>query len=196
MSEAIEHAREGLEHAHHHAKHGDDHPAPGGARGIAILIAILAALLALCDMGAKSSQNAYLTYHIALSNDWSFYQAKNARAVMRSVEASMLESLPTAQDEAVQKRIQAARADMARLRDEPGGDGMKQLAEKARGNEAQRNHFEHAYHMYEITVGALQIAIVLASVSVVTRIAALAYAAGVIGALASVVALLVRLHVL
>ena len=105
MSERIEHTREGLEHAHHHAGHGDDHPAPGGARGIAILIATLAALLALCDMGAKSSQNNYLTYHINWTNDWSFYQAKNVHAVMRDVEVSMLESLPNVRDEAVQMKV-------------------------------------------------------------------------------------------
>jgi len=111
MSERIEHAREGLEHAHHHAEHGGEHKTPGGARGIAVLIAVLAALLAICDIGAKSAQNSYLTHHIALSNDWSFYQAKNARAVMRSVEASMLESLPSAGEETVKRRIAAARAD-------------------------------------------------------------------------------------
>jgi hypothetical protein len=196
MSEAIEHAREGLEHAHHHAEHGEHHPAPGGARGIAVLIAILAALLAICDMGAKSAQTLYLTHHIALSNDWSFYQAKNARAVMRSVEANMLESLPTAQEEAVQKKIAAARADNARLRDEPGADGMKQLAEKARGNQAQRDHYEHQYHLYEMIVGALQIAIVLASVSVVTRMAILSYAAGIIGLASALAGLAVRFHMI
>ena len=195
MSERIEHAREGLEHAHHHAGHGDDHPAPGGARGVAILIAVLAALLAICDMGAKSSQNAYVTYHINWTNDWAFYQAKNVRAVMRDAEASMLESVPNAADEVVQKKIAAARANAARLRDEPGSDGMKQIAEKARADGEKRDHYEHEYHLYEIAVGALQIAIVLASVSVVTRIAPLAYAAALIGLLSAVGALLVRLHI-
>ena len=82
MSERIEHAREGLEHAHHHAENGAEH-APNSARNVAILIAALAALLAICDMGAKSAQNAYITYHITWTNDWAFYQAKNVRAVMR-----------------------------------------------------------------------------------------------------------------
>lgn len=196
MSERIEHAREGLEHAHHHSAHGDEHPTPGGARGVAILIAILAALLAICDMGAKSAQTSYLTYHIALSNDWSFYQAKNARAVIRGLEANLLEIQPNAQDEAVQKKIAAARAEIARLRDEPGGDGMKQLMEKARANETQRNHYEHQYHLYEMIVGALQIAIVLASVSVVTRMALLSYAAGAIGLASALAGLAVRLHMI
>lgn len=196
MSERIEHAREGLEHAHHHGAHGDEHPTPGGARGIAILIAVLAALLAICDMGAKSAQNAYITYHITWTNDWAFFQAKNVRAVMRDAEASMLESLPNAQDEAVQKKIAAARANAARLRDQPGADGMAQIAEKARADEAQRNHFEHQYHLYEMIVGALQIAIVLASVSVVTRIALLSYAAAAIGLASALAGLAVRLHMI
>jgi hypothetical protein len=62
---------------------------------------------------------------------------------------------------------------------------MNQLAERAKGQEAARDIAFHRYHEFELVVGALQIAIVLASVSVVTRIVALALGAGVIGALAA-----------
>jgi len=56
------------------------------------------------------------------------------------------------------------------MRDDPqGGDGMKQLGERAKGQEAERDAAFHRYHEFELVVGALQIAIVLASVSVVTR---------------------------
>ena len=52
------------------------------ARRIAVLIAVLAAALALAEMGEKGAQNAYLTHHIAVSDDWAFYQAKNVRATL------------------------------------------------------------------------------------------------------------------
>jgi hypothetical protein len=182
MSETIEHAKEGIEEAHHH---GDSR-----ARRIAVLIAVLAAGLALADMSEKSSQNQYLTHHIALSDDWGFFQAKNVRATVRAAEATVLESLPP--DPAIPGRVNAARDEEARLRDDPAnGDGMKQLAERAKIQTEMRDHAFHRYHQYEIVVGGLQIAIVLASVSVVTRMVALAYVGGVLGALAGIYGLLI-----
>jgi hypothetical protein len=164
-----------------HGGHGDPL-----ARRVAVLVSALAAILAMSEIGGKAAQNAYLTHHIALSNDWAFYQAKNLRAVVRTSEADLLASLPNAQDAAIQKRIKDARDYAARMRDDPeGGEGMAQLAAKAREQEADRDEAAHRYHAYEYTVGALEIAIVLASVSVVTKIRSLTMGAAVIGAAAA-----------
>ena len=129
----------------------------------------VAAALALAEMGEKAAQNAYLTHHIALSDDWAFYQAKNARATMWVVEAGILANLPNAAEPGPQAEIKRAKESEARLRDEPGKDGMKQLAERAQGQEHERDHAFHLYHQYEYVVGALQISIVLASVAVVVE---------------------------
>ena len=187
MSQTIEHAREGLHQAHHEA-HSDS-----SARWIAVLIAVLAAALALAELGEKQAQNAYLTHHITLSDTWAFYQAKNARAAIWASEAAILANLPNATEPGPQAEIKRAKETEARLRDEPDGDGMKQLLETAKGKEAERDHAFHQYHQYELVVGALQIAIVLASVAVVTRVLALAIGAGVIGAIAAGYGLLVGL---
>ena len=181
MSETIEDAREGLHHAHHASEHHSDKM----ARRIAVLIAVLAAALALAEMGEKGAQNSYLTHHIALSDDWAFFQAKNARATTWSVEAGILANLPNAADPGPQAEINRAKENEARLRDEPQGDGMKQLAEKAKVQTEARDEAFHRYHELELVVGALQIAIVLASVAVVTRFLALAIGAGIIGAVAA-----------
>ncbi len=181
MSETIEHAREGMEHAQHEAGvHSDTVP-----RRIAVLIAVLAAALALAEMGEKAAQNTYLTHHIALSDDWAFFQAKNARAATWAAEAGILANLPNAADAGPQAEIKRARESEARLRDEPGGEGMKQLAERATAHQTAREEAFHRYHEMELVVGALQISIVLASVAVVTRILALAVGAGVFGAIAA-----------
>jgi hypothetical protein len=156
-----------------------------------VLIAALAAALAVTEMGEKSAQNAYLTHHIALSDQWSFYQAKNARATVWAAEAGILANLPNATEPGPQAEIKRARETEARLRDEPGGDGMKQLARSAAAEKHARDEALHSYHQLELVVGALQIAIVLASVAVVTRVIALAIGAGFIGAIASAYALMV-----
>jgi hypothetical protein len=179
MSESMERAHETIEE---HGGHADP-----WARGVAILVSFLAAALALTEIGGKAAQNDYLTRHVSLSNDWAFYQARNLRAVVRTSEADLLASLPNAQDAAIQARIKEARDYTTRMRDDPeGGEGMKQLAAKARQQEAERDVAERRYHGFEYAVGALEIGIVLASVSVVTRIRSLTYGAAVIGAIAAV----------
>jgi hypothetical protein len=187
LSEAMERAHETIEeHAHHSEPR---------ARNVAILVSMLAAVMALSEIGGKAAQTEYLTAHVALSNDWAFYQAKNLRSVVRTSEAELLASMPNAADPAIQARIKEAQDYAARMRDDPeGGEGMKQLAATARTEEAERNAAAHRYHSYEYTVGALEIAIVLASVSVVTRVRALALGAAAIGAAAAVGSLGVAVH--
>ena len=51
----------------------------GSNKNIAILIAVLAALLAIAEMGAKSSQTSVLTEHVEATNQWAFFQAKTVR---------------------------------------------------------------------------------------------------------------------
>lgn len=189
MSETIEHAREGIEEAHHsHALHGDS-----TARRIAVLIAVLAAALALAEMGEKGAQNEYLTHHVAVADDWAFYQAKTVRATVLAAEAGILANLPNAADAGPQAEVKRAHETEARMRDEPEGDGAKQLAARAKAEEAARDAAFHRYHEFELVVGALQIAIVLASVAVVTRITALALGAGAMGLIAAAYALFVAM---
>jgi hypothetical protein len=182
VSESLEQAQETIEK---HASHSDP-----WARRVPLLVSVLAAVLAMAEIGGKASQNAYLTHHIALSNEWAFYQAKNLRAVVRTSEADLLASLPNAQDPAIQARIKEAQEYSARMRDDPaGGEGMKQLAVTAQQQQAERDEAAHRYHNYEYAVGALQIAIVLASVSIITRIRGLTFGAAAIGAAAAAASL-------
>ncbi|MDB5486639.1 MAG: hypothetical protein JWQ58_354, partial [Reyranella sp.] len=51
----------------------------GSNKKIALLVAILAALLAVSEMGGKSSQTTSLSSHIDASNLWSFFQGKTIR---------------------------------------------------------------------------------------------------------------------
>ena len=99
--------------------------------------------------------------------------------------------LPNAADPAIAKRIADARAQAARLLDDEKSLGRKQLQAKARASEEARDHAFHTFHLYEYAVGGLQIAIVLASVSVVTRMRVFMLVAGILGGVCSVFALLV-----
>lgn len=185
MTDSLEYAKEGL----HHAAHGGAQHDDGASRKIAMLVAVLAAALALCEMGEKAAQNSYLTHHIQAADDWAFYQAKTIRANLYATHAETLAALgkPDA------KALETA----SRLNDDPkGGEGRVQLMAKAKKSEAARDAAFHHYHLYEAAVGALQIAIVLASVSVITRVSALALGAGALGLGAAVFAGLLALGVL
>jgi hypothetical protein len=178
MSDSIDRAKEAIGEA-------GEREHDGGARVVAVLIAALAATLALSEMGEKAAQNEYLTHHIQASDDWNFYQAKTIRSNVYSVEAETLESLPNAADPEVRKRIDAAKAQAKRLDDDEKTLGRKQLMEKAHASEEMREAAFERFHLFEAVVGGLEIAIVLASVSVVTRVPQLAIGAAVLGVVAA-----------
>lgn len=191
MANPTEHAQEAVHHEAHHA--GDNR----AMKRVAVLVSMLAAILALIGVAEKRSQNDYLTHHIALTNDWAFYQAKNLRAVVRGSEAALLETLGDPKDEKFAAKIKDARDYIARMRDEPAtGEGMKQLAEKAKLREKLRDEAFHAYHNYEYAASAVEIAIVLASVSALTAMPPLAIGAAVIGLGSAAFAIATALHVI
>ena len=174
MSDEFEHAQEHLEHAAH------EHGGTSHTRA-AIIIGIMAAALAITEFAAKDAQTNYLTNHIAASDTWAQYQAKSVRRTISTSQADLLESMPTANDPVVKKRIADARANAERMRSEPGADGMEQLTEKAHDQEHERDHEMHRNHMLEIASGGLQIAIVLASISVVINLPAFMLVSVVVG---------------
>jgi hypothetical protein len=183
-------AEEAHETIHEHGGHSDPY-----AKRVAVLVSALAAALALTEIGAKSTQNEYLKDHIAVSDDYAFYQARGLRALVKETEAKLLSSMTNVDDAKIQADIKADKEYADRMRDDPKGDGMKQLLERAKQLEEAREESFHHYHIYEFCGGALEIAIVLASVAVVTQIAPLALAAGTIGGVASAVAAIVALGV-
>ncbi len=176
MSDSTDLAKEGIEHAHEHEHFHNDR----FARRVAILVSATAAVLAIAEMAEKGAQNEYLTHHVSLSDDWAFYQAKTVRWTMELATVETLQALPNASDPSVQARIQKAQAEAGRLNDDEKTQGRKQLEARAERQGEEREHAFHHYHLFEYVVGALQIAIVLASVSVVTRTIPMAiFAAGV-----------------
>lgn len=172
-----------------HGGHNDHHPPAAQTRNkrIAVLISVLAALLAIIEMGGKSAQNTSLAANIEAANLWAFFQAKTIRMTTTRIAADGLEmqrpeTLPPATAEAWTKRIGDLRAAAARYDSEPEtGEGRKELATRAKAAEAVRDHALSAYHMFEYGAAAFQIAIVLASASVVTGMIALAIGAGGLG---------------
>ena len=63
------------------------------------------------------------------------------------------------------------------------GEGRKELADRAKAAEKKRDKSLAAYHHFEIASAAVQIAIVMASASIITSMPVLVWVAGALGAL-------------
>jgi hypothetical protein len=157
-----------------------------GAKYIALLIATLAALLAFVEMAGGNAEQDALKANVDASNLWSFYQAKTIRQTTLRTATERLEldmmAMPPPQAEAARKRLEAWRATIDRYESEPStNEGRKELTGRAKAAEEVRDHALAADNMFDIASAALQLAIVLASASVVIGIAWLAWAGGALG---------------
>jgi hypothetical protein len=173
-------AHESMEHAEH-AEH-----ASGSNKNIALLIAIIALFLALSEMLGKSAQTESLSKNVEASNLWAFFQAKSIRRtqIQTAAEQGKL-TLGAATDDAVKaalsKQIDSWEKTAARYRSEPEtGEGTEQLAKRAKEAEAARDVATDKYHHYEYASAMFQIAIVLASATIITGMIWLAWASGLL----------------
>ena len=174
-------AHEQMEHAQH-VEHAAEHN-----KQIALLIAVLALFLAFSETLGKSSQTEGISGNVEASNLWAFFQAKTIRrtVVLTAAEAMKLqaESAPNdAAKAALLKQIDDWQKTAARYRSEPEtNEGTTELAGRAKHAEQARDKALARYHNYEFASAAFQIAIVLASATIITGMMALAWIAGLLG---------------
>lgn len=149
----------------------------GGDKRTALIIAVLALFLAVIETGAKSAQTASLSANVEAANLWSFFQARTIRQTTNSAatDAAELQKLTTTDPallagiEAQQKKWREQSAGW----ESNGKDGRKELMASARGAEARRDRAASKYHLYEYGAALLQVAIVIASATIITSTPAL-----------------------
>ena len=199
---ATHHTHEQLHETTHHATANHDHghggakdeaaPPAGGirkdfAKRVAILISALAAFLAFAEMGGKNAQNTALISNQDAANMWAFFQAKTIRMTTMVTAAESMEAIVAGVGSVADRakaldQIAKWKATAARYQSEPDtNEGRKELAERAKAAEAKRDQALTAYHRLEYGSAAFQLGIVLASASVVTGVAMLAYIAAGLG---------------
>src|SRR3954469_8249852 len=164
------------------AGHGHGHGDHGGNKGIALLISVLALVLAFSETLGKSAQTAALAYNIEASNLWSFFQAKTIRQTTLRTAAEQTELL--ASGEPAKKQIGKWKDTVQRYQNEPDtNEGRDQLVARAKEAEKKRDTSMAAYHHYELASAGVQIAIVLASASIITSMLVLVWIAAGLGVL-------------
>jgi small-conductance mechanosensitive channel len=174
IHEAIEKAQEG--------EHGE-----GFNRRIALVIAVLALFLSFSETLGKGAQNEANTKNIEASDLWAFFQAKDIRRTTLNVAADQTKLLAAGLTDAtakaaMDKQIETWHQTAERYESDPKtGDGRKQLEERAKDAEAERDLSMAKYHHYELSSAAFQVGIVLASAAVITGMIMLAWFAGLLG---------------
>lgn len=159
---------------------GHGHADHGGNKGIALLISVLALVLAFSETLGKAAQTSAISYNIEASNLWAFYQSKTIR---RTVLRTAAQEMAVHADSPKAKEVIAEWKKTAeRYQNEPEtGEGRDQLEARAKAAEKKRDAAMASYHHYEVSSAAVQIAIVVASASIVAGVPALVWLAGTLG---------------
>ena len=165
-------------------------------RGVALLIAILALLLAFSELGGTNADNEAIELNVEASNLWSFYQAKTIRrtsilTAAEDMEIRLLGVTEPAIRQAMEKRIGDWKKNAARYESEPEtGEGRQQLMARAKVAEGSREIQKAKGDLFDISSAMLQIGIVLASATIITGAIGLAWIACGLGLAGTVLMIL------
>jgi hypothetical protein len=169
-------ALEHQEHAEHAAHTGGNKPA--------LLVAVLAALLAICEQRAKHAEIRLEESSIGATDLWGQYQAKSTRAMIARDLADVFGAAPSAApaDDRETKILKRLEDDADHY--EHGKDGKDAIAKHAHDLEEERDHAIEETHAYDNAAAALELGIVLATASAITKskpLLLLALCVGILG---------------
>ncbi len=160
----------------------------GQNKWTAVYIAVLAVLLAICSIGDDDASKTAVRSNIQAADTYAFFQAKNIRQTDYEIAVDQFEAQlmdPGLTGDArrfLTDKAAAYRAKIARYDSEPEtGEGKKELLAKAQALEAERDLALKRDPYFDFGQGLLQIAIVLASVSLILGGSFLLWVSGVLG---------------
>lgn len=162
-----------------------DKPAGGDAddrgrrqrdRWIAVYIGVLAVTLAICAMGGGNAAKDANRSNVEATNTWGFFQAKNLRRHTLRLQVDDLElrlasdtGLSESAREAIRARIAAYKEQDRQLTSDPeSNEGLDELFHRGKALEAERDIAASRDPYFDYGQALLQIAIVLASVSIIS----------------------------
>ncbi len=177
----------------HVAEHGDGGDKFSGR--IAVMTAILATVGALFGYQAGSTQNAAMLFKneaaikkTEASNLWNYYQSKSSKQNLAELALALNEGKP-AKEERYRQEIE-------RYKKEKGE--IKEQAEKLEEATKEADHHSeeemHLHHRWAQAMTAIQIAISLAAITLLTRKKWLQYTAYATAGAGSLLAVMAALH--
>jgi hypothetical protein len=162
----------------------------------AIYIAVLAVLIAITSVGGDNATKDMIRASIEAADTYAFYQAKSIRQTTIRTMADDFElrladpSAPEPLRQKLQEKLTSYRATADRYESEPATrDGKKELLAKAHALEAQREIALKRDPYFDFGGALLQIAIVLASASLILGGSILRWVSGLLGVLGALLTL-------
>jgi len=135
-----------------------------GMRHISLAISVLAVLVAMVTvLGHRTHTEAVLTQTRA-ADQWNLYQAKKIRQVQVSTTSDLLSLQPSSNDAGVQKKLAEYRSHMQKWEGE-----IAEEQEKAKDLEREVGLAERRAARYDLGEALLEIAVVLSSITLLTR---------------------------
>jgi hypothetical protein len=166
-----------------HVAHSNKHAA--------LVIAVLAAALAVCEQQAKHAEVSLTETAVLAADTWNEYQAKSIRATNAHDLASVLGSFDdaTSPDRLAQRQkvLKQLAEDEKHYNSDPK-TGKEVLAERAKRYEEERSESLERSHSLDNAAAALDLGIVLATASVITAAGPLLVFAYVMGGIGFVLA--------
>ncbi len=170
-------ARDVLEHA----KLAEETAARREAFGrhAAVLVSVLAALLAIASLAGNRATTEALLSQQKSSDAWNEFQANSLKRHINEGEAAMLRTLAVGGPRETDALGRADALDAAvATKYRPNQDGLQH---KAQDLEHERDVAEARHRGFQVAEAAFQLAIVLASISIVARAVPFLWAAGTLG---------------
>jgi len=178
-----------LEHATQHGSHGDSH-----AGGIAVVTAVIATVGAMfAYMGGATQANAGLYKNNAAikkteaSNQWNYYQAKSSK---QNLSELAIELAPESKKAFYTEEIARYKKEKADIKK----DAEKLEAESKEWDKKSDDEM-HQHHRWAQATTALQIAIALAAIALLTKRRWLEYGVYGVAGLGCVIGALAVMHI-
>jgi hypothetical protein len=163
-----------------------------GSKRAALYISILAVLLAVTNLGGSNATKDFMANYIGASDTYAFFQAKSIRQTSYQLAHDQLKIQIESQPGLPERTRSDMLATLDKYRDSirkydsdpETGEGKKELLEKARAMERQRDkaarkdpYFDHATALLEIAIVTASVATMLEVTSIMIVSVVLAVAA-------------------
>jgi Na+/glutamate symporter len=186
----LEHATQGGAHGHGH----EDEESRKMTNQIALFTAIIATIGALFGYMAGATQaNAGLFKNNAAikkteaSNQWNYYQAKSSK---QNLSELALELAPAARKDFYSDEIKRYKSEKSEIK-----TGAEKLEAEAKSWDERSDTQMHLHHRWAQSTTALQVAIALAAIALLTKRKWLEYAMFAMGGLGLAIGGLAALHI-
>lgn len=135
-----------------------------GMRHVSLAISVLAVMVAMVTVLGHRTHTEAVLMQTRAADQWNLYQAKKIREGQVSTAMDLLSLQPSANDAGVQKKLGEYRAHMEKWAPETA-----EAQEKAKDLEHETDRAERRADRYDLGEALLEIAVVLSSITLLTR---------------------------